>query len=150
MINRKKLLAWQSLIRMMKTVMRQHHFTSRLFWLTLGFSFIFLMTCSLSEERVYNQAQIDIKNGNFREAVSSLEKDNSTSPQTNVGVKAAREAARVCYFEIKDFDRAAKFYRLIILNSADTSERLMAQKQIVSIYFDHLNDYQKRYWKLIN
>ncbi len=88
-------------------------------------------------------AKTEVGRGHFRIALSHLEKVIIRSPNSPLGIEAAREAARLSFFEIKDYYKAVEYYQKIVLNSPDANERMNAQKQIVAIYFDHLTDYQK-------
>jgi tetratricopeptide (TPR) repeat protein len=111
---------------------------------TLLLSFLsFAGGCTSQEKSELAEAQSESEKGNFRIALSILEKITIRSPQSQQGIEAAREAAKLSFYEVKDFQKAARFYRLIVLSSPDADERMLAQKQIVSIYFDQLTDYQK-------
>ncbi len=99
--------------------------------------------CTSTEQREMSEAKSDIGRGHFRIALSHLDKIILRSPQSDLGIEAAREAARICFFELKDFPRAARHYQQIVLSSKNADERLLAQKQIVSVYFDQISDYPK-------
>ncbi len=105
--------------------------------------FLFTASCVQQEQKIFNEAQSEVEKGHFRIAASLLEKITIRSPNSENAIKAAREAARISFFEIKDFEKAAKFYQQIVLSSKSSEERLLAQKQIASIYFDHLTDYPR-------
>lgn len=130
-------------MKMMNKVQLSHKFTKLIERLIIGALCFSVISCTSREQKTYQQAQVEIKNGNFRSAVDNLEKITILSPQSDIGIQSAREAARVSFYEIKNFEKAVKFYKLIILHSKDVDERISAQKQLVSIYFDHLNDYKK-------
>ncbi len=108
----------------------------------LVFTFI-CVGCTNREEKIYNEAENQIQKGHFRIAVSELEKVIQRSPSSDFGIKAIREAARVTFFEIKDFKKASEFFKLLLLYSKDAQERVQAQKQIADIYFNQLNDYPR-------
>lgn len=99
--------------------------------------------CTSTEQKEMAEAKLEEERGHFRIALEHLEKVIIRAPHSKLGVSAARDAARLSFYEIKDFNRAVGFYQQIILNSDNPDERMEAQKQIVSIYFDHLTDYQK-------
>jgi tetratricopeptide (TPR) repeat protein len=99
--------------------------------------------CTSTEQKEMDEARIETDRGHFRIALSHLEKIIIRSPHSKLGIEAAREAARLTFYEIKDFPKAAQFYQQIVVNSDSAEDRMNAQKQIVSIYFDHLTDYQK-------
>jgi tetratricopeptide (TPR) repeat protein len=81
--------------------------------------------------------------GQFQAAVGHFERVVTRAPETKVGLEAAREAARVSFYELKDFPKAIHFYQQLVLSSPDANERLNSQKQIVAICFDHMTDYQR-------
>jgi tetratricopeptide (TPR) repeat protein len=90
-----------------------------------------------------DEAKVETDRGHFRIAISHLEKVITRSPNSKLGVEAAREAARISFYEIKDFPKSIQYYQQIVLNSPNAEERMNAQRQIVSIYFDQLTDYPK-------
>lgn len=103
----------------------------------------FLLSCTKKEEKIYDEAAALIQKGHYRIALAELEKIIIRSPQEAVGIKAAREAARISFYEIKDFRKTVEFLKNLVLYSVDHSERVSAQKQIADIYFTQLNDYPK-------
>lgn len=112
----------------------------RSFLVVLLFS---LLACNSREEKLFNEAQNEIENKQYKAAISQLEKITLTSPQTKIGRLAAKEGARIAFFHANDFPKAIYFYQMVILNSEDAEDRIFSQKQVVAIYFDHLNDYPK-------
>lgn len=103
--------------------------------------FVSFLSCNSAEDRLLQEARSETEKGRFKDAVVALEKFLVRSPDSKETVSAAREAARLLFYEIQDFNKAIKFYRILVLSAPDPVERLNAQKQIVSIYFDHLMDY---------
>ncbi len=102
-----------------------------------------IVGCSSQESADFKQAQKSISEGHFRIALDHLDrviKRNSSSKYT---LEAAREASRISFFEIKDFNKAIKYHHFLVLNSTDEKERLESQKQIASIYFNDLQNYQQ-------
>jgi tetratricopeptide (TPR) repeat protein len=116
-----------------------HKFTKTLIliscWLAVG--------CTSPEQQEMNEGKTSLSQGQFSEALNHFERVVTRAPGTKVGLEAAREAARIAYYEIKDFKKAIHFYQQLVLSSPDAKERLLAQKQIVAICFDHLTDYQR-------
>lgn len=100
-----------------------------------------LTGCGSSLEREYDNGVESAKKGQYTLALSSFDKVIARSPDSRLGLDAAREAARVAFFELKDFNRAAKYYEIIVLGSSDEAERLGAQKQITAVFFEHLSNY---------
>ena len=90
-----------------------------------------------------NDASAEIQAGNFRIALGHFDKVLIRSPNTEYATKAAQEAAKISFYDIQDFQKAANYYQQLVVTSQDWNDRLMAQKQIVSVYFDHLTDYPR-------
>ncbi len=104
---------------------------------------LFLSSCFSSEEREFKLGQIEVEKSNFMEALPHFERAILRDPAGKIGVAAAREAAKICFFETKNFKKAGNFYSHLVLYSKDQNERIFGQKQLVSVYFDHLADYSK-------
>lgn len=116
---------------------------SRKAWSFIGIGlFSFLLACSSPEEQEYKKAEAAADDGHFRVALTHYA-NVIESTNDKLALKAARRAAKIAHFEVKDFRRSAEFYRKIVLKSADALERLAAQKMLADIYFDHLADYKK-------
>jgi len=106
--------------------------------LTLGLS-----ACSPPEAKDYKEAQQEIAQGHHRIALSSLDRVLKRAPESEIALKAARDGARVASLEVKDYKRAVDYYQFLVLHSKDPDERVSAQKQLASIYFDQLQNYDK-------
>lgn len=101
------------------------------------------MACSSPEQQEMQAGKAAEGKGEFSEAMTHFERVVTRAPETKLGLEAAREAARLAFYELKDFKRAIHFYQQLVLSSPDAKERLQSQKQIVAICFDHLTDYQR-------
>ena len=112
----------------------------RLF-LILFAGILLLNGCTSQEKADYADAQKAIDQGHFRIAVSHLEKVIKRNSGSSLTLDAAREAARIAFYEIKDYNKAIEYFKFIVLHSPEPTERLQAQKQVASIYFDNLQDY---------
>jgi tetratricopeptide (TPR) repeat protein len=111
---------------------------------TLLLSFLLaVVACTSPEQQEMNAGKTAVSEGQFHIAISHFERVITRAAGKPIGLEAAREAARVSFYETKDFLKAIHFYQQLVLSSPDSAERLQAQKQIVSICFDHLTDYQK-------
>ncbi|MGZ6438454.1 MAG: tetratricopeptide repeat protein [Pseudobdellovibrionaceae bacterium] len=106
--------------------------------ITLG-----LCSCSPPEAKDYKAAQLEMAQSHYRIALSSLDKVMKRAPESDYAVKAARDGARIASLEIKDYKRALEYYKFLVLHSKDSDERVNAQKQLASIYFDQLQNYDK-------
>lgn len=102
-----------------------------------------LLGCESRFERVLRNADNDASLKHFRSALSGYESLLVLEPGDVLALRAAREGARISYFEIKDYPRALTFYRHLVYHSPDPVEALSAQRQLVNIYQDHLADYEK-------
>lgn len=102
-----------------------------------------LAACSSQEEADYKQAQKAIAQEHYRIALGYLDRVIKRNAPTNFPLEAAREAARISFFEIKDFNKAIQYHHFIVLHSPNEKERLESQKQIAEIYFNNLQNYQQ-------
>ncbi len=106
--------------------------------MALGFT-----ACSPPEAKDYKESQREISLGHFRSALSSIDRVMKRAPDSEYAVKSARDGARLASLEVKDYKRAVKYYQFLVLHSKDPDERLSAQKQLASTYFDQLQNYDK-------
>ena len=81
------------------------------------------------------------KKAQYKESLEAFDHLILRSPDSPFAILSAREAAKIAYFELKDFKSSIRFYRKIVLSSPDPVERQSAQEQIASIYFNQLTDY---------
>lgn len=102
-----------------------------------------LVGCSSQEAADYKQAQKAMAQGHYRIALGHLDQVIKRKASDKYPLEAAREAARISFFEIKDFNKAIQYHHFIVLNSPSQNERLESQKQIASIYFNNLQNYQQ-------
>lgn len=100
-----------------------------------------LTSCTSQEKSDYQQAQKAISQGSFRTALDLLDRVVKRNSGTSLTVEAAREAARISYYEVKDYKKAVRFHQFLVLHATDPAERVQSQKQIANIYFDDLQDY---------
>lgn len=90
--------------------------------------------------------------GHFVLALNEFDKVAKRSPGSSWTIRAAKEAVRICLYEIKDYKKAVHFLKIIVAYSKDTSERMQFQKQLAAVYFDNLQDYSQaiiEYGKLL-
>jgi tetratricopeptide (TPR) repeat protein len=120
---------------------------NHLFRLTKDFLILILLlnliACSSPEERAWEKATDQIEDGHFRIALTHLDQVIQRDGQPQWVMKALKEAARVSFFELKDYKRAAEYHRKIVVLSDDPLERTNSQRQLANIYFDHLADYSE-------
>ncbi len=79
----------------------------------------------------------------FKEAVDLYARVMRRGHSQPLAIEAARTGARFAAYEVRDYDKAADFYKHIILYSKDTQERLSAQSALVEIYFDKLRNFDQ-------
>ncbi len=102
-----------------------------------------LSACSSQEEADFKLAQKEISQEHYRIALGYLDRVIKRNSSSKYPLEAAREAARLSYFEIKDFNKAIQYHHFIVLHSTDVKERIESQRQIASIYFNNLQNYQQ-------
>lgn len=121
----------------MKTKPAKKYIKKTLVVLALGT----LSACGPRADSLYSEAYKEIENGHFRLAVDLMEKSSNLENDNNIKYKYLSEAARIVRFEIQDFDRAVRMYRVVILKSDDQAQRIGAQEAISEIYLENLQDY---------
>lgn len=109
----------------------------------LALILLMISGCGVQAKRDFERAQVEAEAKNFRIALSGFEKLIKRYGREEYGIKAAREASRIAFYEIKDYKRSIEFFRHLVMYSVDPGERRQSQMIIADIYFDHLNDYQK-------
>lgn len=116
--------------------------------LTKGFfcllSLVVLTQChfsSLSSD--FREGKEDVAEKRYPAAVKKLERVIRRDPEGELGVEAARLAAKVAHYEIKDYKKAIEFYNHLVNYSGVDAERKESQKRIAEIYFENLNEYKK-------
>ena len=108
--------------------------------------------CTPPEGLDFKQGQKESRQGQFALSLNSFEHSTKRNPTSPWALRSAREGARIAFFELKDFKKAAQFYRHIVMNSSDAQERIGAQQKLGEIYLDNLQDYPKainEYSKLV-
>lgn len=105
--------------------------------------FLLICSCSSQDEGEYKEAQKNIAKGHSRVALNLLDRIVKRNTANNpVTLEAAREASRLAFYDLKDYSTAIGYFRYIVLHSENENERLEAQKQIASIFFNNLQNYQ--------
>lgn len=107
------------------------------------FFLIVLSACSSPEEREFQSGVKAAEAGQFSVSLDHFKKAASRNPQSDIAQQAAREGARIAFFELKNYERSIEFYQHLVMYSTDPNERISAQKQIAASYFDHMSDYPK-------
>jgi tetratricopeptide (TPR) repeat protein len=111
-------------------------------WIQVVLVIFSLNACSSRETADFKQAKKAISEGHFRIAINYLDKVVKRNSKSEFTIEAAREAARISFFEIQEYKKAIGYYQYLVLNSIDEKERIEAQKQISNIYFNNLQSYQ--------
>jgi len=99
--------------------------------------------CSSQEAADFKAAEKSIDQGHYKDGLDSFEKVVKRNSGSHYTVEAAREAARIAFFEVKDYEKAIYFHQYLVLNSPDEKERVESQKQIAAINFNNLQNYQR-------
>lgn len=105
---------------------------------------VFLFSgCTNSQEKNFDHANKLVEEKNYSEALKYFEYVIKRDGETSLAEVAARDGARVAFFDAKDFKKAIFFYQHLVIHSASSDERIRAQKAIAEIYFDELQEYEK-------
>ncbi|MGZ3773761.1 MAG: tetratricopeptide repeat protein [Bdellovibrio sp.] len=101
-----------------------------------------ISACSSQEQADYKQAHKEISQQHYRIGLNLLDRIIKRNSPSDLPLAASREAARIAFFELKDFDKAIQYHRFIVLHSLNEKERVESQKQIAGIYFNNLQNYK--------
>ncbi len=117
----------------------------RAFKLVVSVLFLLLpLSCTLSiENKEHRKAQRSLNNSDYEAALFHFSRVLRKSPESDLALDSARTAARVAALHQMDFLRAVEFYRHIVIYSQNADERRQAQRQIASIEFENLNNYEQ-------
>ncbi len=91
-----------------------------------------------SESSLKKKAEESESSGNYKRAIESYEKIINIKGKGQDSVPFAKAAAQMALIKTKEYERALKFFRYIILNSTSSEDRLEAQKNIAEIHFTHI------------
>lgn len=116
---------------------KQKEFLSR----TLFVLLVTLSSCTSPQEKDFNLATKLSEEKKFPEAIKQFEYVIKRDPESPMAAMAAREGGRIAYFDAKKFEKAAYFYKHLVVHSASSEERIKSQKVVAEIYFDQLQDY---------
>jgi tetratricopeptide (TPR) repeat protein len=100
-----------------------------------------VLSCSSPEEKDYDVAMKEVNQGHYRTSLTYFDRVLKRSPESDLALAAAREGARVCIFDLKDFKKATTYFRHLILHSTDSKEIESVQKQLAEVYFENMADY---------
>ena len=111
-------------------------FTKRVIFLSLLF---YICACEFeSESSLKQKAEEQQAKGSYKHAIDSYEKIINIKGKSSESAGYAKTAAHLALIKTKDYERALKLFRYVILNSESPPERLEAQKNIADIHFTHL------------
>ncbi|AHI04516.1 hypothetical protein BDW_00030 [Bdellovibrio bacteriovorus W] len=109
----------------------------------VGLILLVLCACTSQEEIEFKAGKKEVSQGHFRIALGYFDRVIKRNSKTFFILESAREAARVSFYETRDFKKAVQYYQILVLKSDNELERVQSQKQIASIYFDNLQDYKQ-------
>lgn len=105
-------------------------------------AFLMISACSSQERADFQLAQKEISQQHYRTALSYLDRVIRRNSQSPYALEAAREAAKISFFETRDFNKTIEYSKFIVLNSKDEKERKEQQQNIAKIYFENIQDYK--------
>ncbi len=110
-------------------------------------AFIFLASmssCRLSQDKIeFGKGQSASEAKDYRRALEHYEQVVKRQTNTDLALEAAKEAARVSYYELKDYRKASEYFQHIILYSKVSADRIQAQKKIAELNFSNLQNYKQ-------
>lgn len=104
---------------------------------------LFLAACSSQEQADFKKGQKAAAAGHNKQALVYFDHVIKRNATESLCLEAAREGARVAFYELHDYQKSAEYQHYIVLHSNDEKERVESQKQIALIYFNNLQNYQQ-------
>lgn len=103
-----------------------------------------LSGCFLSSSKIeFEKGQKAVETKNYSKALDHFEKLIKRNPQADLSLRAAKEGARVAYYDLSNYRRAVEFNRYVVLYSKSAKDREEAQQKIAEINFSNLQDYKQ-------
>lgn len=100
--------------------------------------------CTVSSEKLeYTRAEQAQAKNDYKGALQHYKNVVDRYTKTPLAIQAAKQAAKISHYQLKDPKEAANYYKHIVLYSTDASERFEAQKQLADLYFTQLLDYKQ-------
>jgi outer membrane protein assembly factor BamD (BamD/ComL family) len=112
------------------------------FIIVIGLIFVFKPKTKLVD-RLYDRAASNLADNNFKEAIDEFERLVSFSPNSEIGIVAAKKAGDLALYETKDYKKALFFFRSVTKHSQNKDDLKYAQKKIAEIYYEKLSDYNQ-------
>lgn len=108
-------------------------------WIAVG---ILIGGCNLSSEKIeYEKGVKAAASGDARAAIEHHEAVVKRHVNTPLALKSAEEAARIAYYDLQNYKKAADYFKHIVLYSKDPEARLRAQKRIAEVNFENLQNF---------
>ncbi len=103
-----------------------------------------LFGCTPSFQRWQFSSAVNlVEEKKYPAAVDRFSRVMKRAPDQPVALEASRRGSKIAEFELKDYSKAAEFYRHLVMHSPDPKERVNAQKSLAEIYFQKLMNYDQ-------
>ncbi len=103
-----------------------------------------LAGCQLSAQKIeFEKGEKAAKASDFSSSLEHYGAVVKRYVKTELALRAAREAARIAYYEVKDYSKAVDYYKHVVIYSPSAADRLEAQKRIAEINFENLHNYSQ-------
>ncbi len=104
-------------------------------------SVFFLSACTNPQEKDFNTAAKLAEEKKYSESIKYYEYVIKRDPDADLAEAAARDGARISFFDAKNFQKAIYFYKHLVVHSQQAEERIKSQRAVAEIYFDQLQEY---------
>lgn len=103
-----------------------------------------LVSCRVSSEKLeFTRAEQAQAKNDFKGALQHYKNVVDRYVKTELAIQAAKEAAKISRFRLKDAKEAVVYYKHIVLYSSNSQDRYDAQKQLAEISFTQTLDYKQ-------
>jgi len=113
-------------------------------WVQVFLFSLYLAACTVSSEKLeYTRAEQAEAKNDHKGALQHYKNVVDRYTKTPLAIQAAKQAAKLSHYQLKDPKEAAGFYKHVVLYSPDASDRYEAQKQLADLYFTQVLDYKQ-------
>lgn len=103
-----------------------------------------IVNCTVSSEKLeFTRGEEANRKSDYAGALAHYKNVVDRYQKTPLAIQAAKEAARLCHYQLKKPVEAIEFYKHVVLYSNQPDERIEAQKKTADLLFSETNDYKQ-------
>lgn len=108
----------------------------------LSFFCLILMGCTSAVDINLSKAEKLYQNKKYKKSLDYFKKVISLKSTKDKSLLAAKKAAEINYFHLKNYSESLQLFKYILINSDERNDQVEAQKKIILILFENFADYK--------